>query len=271
MVDPGRCDTPDVAWVLDLDGVVWLGDQPISGAAEAVAQLQHSGEAVAFVTNNSFTPRASVIEKLARHRIDAGDLLFTSAMAAASIIDPGTRVMVCAGPGVLEELRQRGCETIDASDAAAPGWGAEVVVVGFHRTFDYQRMRVASTAVRDGARLVGTNTDSTYPTPDGPIPGAGSILASIVIASGVQPDLAGKPHAPMARLVRAVLGEDGIVVGDRADTDGAFAVTLGYRFGLVLSGVTSVDDLPTEPRADIVADDLLTLVRKTLSPSLDGR
>jgi 4-nitrophenyl phosphatase len=260
-----------MAWALDLDGVVWLGDQPIPGASEAVAMLQRSGESVAFVTNNSFTPRAAVIEKLARHKIEAGDLVFTSAMAAASLIDPGTRVMVCAGPGVNEELQRRGCETIDAGDERAANWGAEVVVVGFHRTFDYQRMRVASTAVRDGARLVGTNTDSTYPTATGPIPGAGSILASIVTASGRQPDLAGKPHGPMARMVSAALGPDGMVVGDRADTDGAFAVTMGYRFGLVLSGVTSATDLPTDPPADVVADDLLSLVRRTLSHSDGGR
>ena len=103
-----------MAWVLDLDGVVWLGDAPIPGAAEAVERLRDAGETVAFVTNNSFTRRSSVIEKLARHGIDAGDLVLTSAMAAATLIEPGTRVMVCAGPGVLEELGRRGCETIDA-------------------------------------------------------------------------------------------------------------------------------------------------------------
>ena len=78
-----------MAWVLDLDGVVWLGDESIPGAADAVALLQSSGQRVAFVTNNSYTRRSSVIEKLARHGIDAADLVFTSAMAAASLIDPG--------------------------------------------------------------------------------------------------------------------------------------------------------------------------------------
>ncbi len=257
--------------MLDLDGVVWLGDQPIAGASDAVALLHGMGQEVAFVTNNSFTTRARVIEKLARHDIDARDRVFTSSMAAASMIDPGARVMVCAGPGVLEELTLRGCATIDASDEGAADWGANVVVVGFHRTFDYHRMTVASTAVRNGARLVGTNTDSTYPTPSGPIPGAGSILASIVTASGARPDLAGKPHDPIAGLVRASLGEEGIVVGDRADTDGAFARAMGYQFGLVLTGVTSASDLPTDPPADIVGEDLLTLVRMTLSASREGQ
>lgn len=256
-----------MAWVLDLDGVIWLGDQPIPGAAEAVARLQRTSEPVAFVTNNSFTRRAAVVAKLARHGIDAGDMVFTSAMAAASLIEPGTKALVCAGPGVVEALAAAGVHTMDVSEQGAADWGAEVVVVGFHRTFDYHRMTVASTAVRSGARLIGTNTDATYPTPDGPIPGAGSILASIVTASGVEPELAGKPHEPIARMVREAVGPVGMVVGDRYDTDGAFAAVLGHRFGLVLSGVTGAGDPPPGPAPDLVAPDLATLVRRALSGS----
>jgi 4-nitrophenyl phosphatase len=263
-----------VAWVLDLDGVIWLGDQPIPGAAEAVAQLQRTSDPVAFVTNNSFTRRSKVIEKLERHGIDPCDLVFTSSMAAASLIEPESKALVCAGPGVFEELAARGIRTMDVSDDRAQRWGADVVVVGFHRHFDYQRMTVASTAVRDGALLIGTNTDSTYPTPEGPIPGAGSILASIVTASGVEPTLAGKPHEPIARMVRAALGPTGMVVGDRFDTDGAFAEVLGYKFGLVLSGVTGVDAVTPQAKAgagaaDLVAADLAVLVHQALSSS-DG-
>ncbi|MBU6328655.1 MAG: HAD-IIA family hydrolase [Acidobacteria bacterium] len=254
-----------MAWVLDLDGVVWLGDQPIPGAAEAVAALQRTGEPVAFVTNNSFSPRSTVVDRLAAHGIDARGSVFTSAMAAASMIEPGSRALVCAGPGVVTELESRGVHTMDVSAEGAAEWGAEVVVVGFHRSFDYRRMTVASTAVRDGARLIGTNTDATYPTPRGPIPGAGSILASIRTASGVEPELAGKPHLPIARIVQAAIGPSGMVVGDRIDTDGAFATTLGYRFGLVLSGVT-LPGRPIEgPPPDLIAEDLATLVHAALS------
>lgn len=256
-----------MAWVLDLDGVIWLGDQAIPGAADAVARLQGTSDPVAFVTNNSFTRRSAVIEKLRRHGIDAGDLVFSSAMAAASLLDPGSKALVCAGPGVFEELALRGVHTMDVSDEGAQRWGADAVVVGFHRHFDYHRMMVASTAVRDGARLIGTNTDSTYPTPDGPIPGAGSILASIVTASGVDPMLAGKPHEPIAGIVRDVLGPTGMVVGDRFDTDGEFAAVLGYGFGLVLSGVTSVEAIAPGAAPDLIADDLASLVHQALSRS----
>jgi 4-nitrophenyl phosphatase len=126
-------------------------------------------------------------------------------------------------------------------------------------------MTRASVAIRRGARLVATNDDATYPTPDGPIPGGGAILASIVTASGAVPVVAGKPHRPITDLVRARLGPTGICVGDRPDTDGGFAVALGYRFGLVLSGVTGAADLPVTPPADVVAPDLRTLVAQELA------
>ena len=254
-----------MAWVLDLDGVVWLGDTPIPGAARAVARLREAGEQVAFVTNNSFGRRADVAAKLSRHGIDPGGDVITSAMAAAQMVQPGQRVLVCGGPGVMDELSARGAAPVDASDAAVGQGPFDVVVVGYHPTFDYQRMDAASAAVRAGARLVATNDDSTYPTADGIRPGGGAILASIVTASGVTAEVAGKPHEAAAAMVRDRLGAEGTMVGDRPETDGGFAVALGYRFGLVLSGVTSADDLPVEPHPDVVADDLAGLVEQALT------
>jgi 4-nitrophenyl phosphatase len=156
-------------------------------------------------------------------------------MAAALLVEPGERVLLCAGPGVEEALVAR--------DAVPVREGpADAVVVGLHLDFDYQRLAAASAAVRSGARLIGTNEDPTYPTPAGLIPGGGAILAAVAVASGVAPVVAGKPHPPMASLVRSRLGDDGMVVGDRADTDGGLARALGYRFALVLSGSTSPEE-----------------------------
>jgi ribonucleotide monophosphatase NagD (HAD superfamily) len=138
------------------------------------------------------------------------------------------------------------------------------VAVGFHREFDYERMRAGATAVRAGARLVATNDDATYPTPLGPIPGCGSIVASIERASGQRAQVAGKPYQPMADHLRARLGSEGMVVGDRVDTDGRLATALGWRFGLVLTGVTTRADLPVTPAPDLVADDLAALVPELL-------
>lgn len=242
-----------MSWVLDLDGVVWLGDEPIAGAAAAVARLRAAGERVLFATNNSFAPRAETEAKLARFGIPAEGDVLSSAMAAARLVEPGERVLVAGGPGVVEALTIRGAVPVRDGDA-------DVVAVGFHRDFDYERLRVAARAVDRGARLVGTNDDATYPTPDGPIPGGGSLLAAVAYATGVTPTVAGKPHGPMADLVRAAGGPDGTMVGDRPETDGAFARQLGYRWALVLTGVTARDDLPVVPAPDVVADSLDALV-----------
>jgi len=253
-----------MAWALDLDGVVWLGDTPIPGAAAAIGRLRAAGERVAFVTNNSFGRRSDVAAKLTRHGIDPGDDVVTSAAVAAGLVRSGERALVCGGPGIVEELSARGVEVVDASAPEATVGRFDVVVVGYHPTFDYHRMDTASAAVRAGARLLATNDDATYPMATGIKPGGGAILASIVTASGVTPEVAGKPHEPAASWVRRRLGPDGVMVGDRPDTDGRFALALGYRFGLVLSGVTTAADLPTDPPGDLVAPDLAALVADVL-------
>jgi len=193
-----------------------------------------------------------------------GDVV-TSAQAGARLVEPGERALVCAGPGVEEALAARGAVLFDSRsyewDVDGP---VDVVVVGFHQHFDYDGMRRAATAVNAGARFVATNDDATYPTPEGLIPGGGAIAAGIAAASR-QPIVAGKPNPPMADLIHAIAGPGpGIMVGDRPETDGAFAKTLGYRFALVLSGVTHPHDLPVEPAPDLLAPDLATLVETVL-------
>lgn len=244
-------------YALDLDGVLWLGDVPVPGAADAVARLRAAGEPVVFCTNNSSKPVAAVEAKLARHGIPPEGAVVTSAMAAAELIEPGERVLICAGAGAREAVEHRGAVPVDAGPADA-------VLVGLHLDFDYDRLRAAADAVHRGARLLATNDDATYPTADGPIPGGGAILAAVERATGVQAVVAGKPHPPMARLVRARLGDEGVMVGDRPDTDGRFAVVLGYRFALVLTGVTTTPD-GAAPTPDVVAPDLATLVDRELT------
>lgn len=242
-----------MGWVFDLDGVIWRGDAPIAGSAAAVAALAAAGEDVLFVSNMSADPVAAVEAKLARHGIDGRGRVLTSALAAAQLIEPGERVLACAGPGVREALEQRGASVVQ-------GAPVDAVVVGYHRDFDYERMTRAAQAVMGGARLIATNDDATYPTANGLVPGNGAIVASIATASGVAAVVAGKPYGPMCDLVRARTGERGVVVGDRAETDGRFARALGYRFALVLSGVTTAADLPVEPPPDVVMPDAAATV-----------
>jgi len=263
-----------VTWVLDLDGVLWLADQPLPGAADAVARLRVAGQRVLFCTNNSYAPVAAQEAKLASFGIPAVGDVVTSAMAGAALVEPGERALVFGGPGVVEALEQRGAtvvgRTAEGAGEVADG-AVDVVVAGFHRDVDYEGLRRAAGAVRRGARLVATNDDATYPTPDGPIPGGGALAAAVAYASGADMVVAGKPHVPMADVVRAMAtagdghgdrqaAATGLMVGDRPETDGLFAHTLGYRFALVLSGVTGAGDLPVEPEPDVVAPDLATLV-----------
>ncbi|MBI2710182.1 MAG: HAD-IIA family hydrolase [Actinobacteria bacterium] len=245
-------------WVLDLDGVVWLADEPIAGSAQAVEALRGRGERVVFVTNNSAATVAEQEAKLAAHGIPAAGDVVSSAAVTAGLLQPGERVLVAGGAGLVEAVHARGCEVV-AGDGRDPG-GVDAVVVGLHRDFDYARLERASAAVRAGARLLASNDDATYPTPRGPVPGAGSILAAVERASGARAVVAGKPYAPMAEHLRARLGPDGTVVGDRPDTDGALARRMGWRFALVLSGVTA-DASRADPAPDVVAGDLSSLVR----------
>lgn len=240
-------------WVLDLDGVIWLGAQPIPGGADAVAALRAAGEDIVFVTNNASARVVEQVEKLASIGIPDATVI-TSAVAGAALLESGERVFVIGGPGVHEEVARRGCEIV-------PGPDCDVVITGLDRNLTYEALRIATLAIRRGARWILTNPDTTFPTPHGLEPGAGSIGAALSASGGVAPLVAGKPEGAMVGLLQRRLGTDGIVVGDRADTDGRFAVALGYRFGLVLTGVTGVDDLPVDPEPTWVSEDLLSLVK----------
>lgn len=236
----------------DLDGVVWLAHQPIPGSVEAIARLRAAGHRVLFVTNNSSARVEDQEAALGSIGIPAvGDVL-TSAQAAALLLQPGERALVCGGDGVVQALERRGVTVID-------GGAADAVVVGWHRTFDYAGLSRAARAVRDGARLIGTNEDTTYPTPDGPIPGGGAILAAVVAATGVPAEVAGKPYEPMAALVREEVGAaaalGAVMVGDRPSTDGGFARTIGCRYAHVWSGITPRGAV-LDPAPDLIADDL---------------
>ena len=254
--------TDDHSAVLcDLDGVVWLAHEPIAGSVDAIARLRARGHRVLFVTNNSASELATQVAALERIGIPARGDVLTSAMAGALLVLPGERVMVCGGPGIYEALDRRGA-VVDNDGKV------DAVVVGFHRQFDYDTMRRAADAVRAGARLIGTNDDATYPTPDGPIPGGGAIIAGIEVAAGVAAEIAGKPYGAMVALVRAELGSDlmerVVMVGDRPSTDGLFAQALGCRYAQVWSGVTNVGETVV-PVPEMCGANLASIVDQLLA------
>ena len=195
---------------------VWLSEQVIAGAPEALASLRASGSRVVLLTNNSYPRRSDHVAKLERLGMptDPADVL-SSAMAAALLLEAGERALVLGGPGIIEELTARGVATV------TPGTGREIgpvdaVVVGLDPSFDFSSIAAAVAALHAGARLIGTNDDPSFPTPAGVLPGAGALLAAVACASGVTPTIAGKPYQPTVDLVRKRVGEVEMVVGDRA-------------------------------------------------------
>ena len=247
-----------MTWALDLVGVVWLGDKVIPGVGEAITRLREEGEQVFFVTNNSGRTVAEVEEKLKSFNIEPDGGVVTSAMAMATLLNPGETVLTLCGRGAIEEMEKVGAIAVKEGKA-------DSVVVGFHEDFDYWKLTSALQAIDAGSRLIATNDDLTYPSHDGIRPGAGSILASLVAATGAVPLIAGKPYKPMCDLVNELSGGRGIMVGDRPDTDGRFAKNMGWDFGLVLSGVTKESDLPVDPPHDLLASDLPALVEQVFS------
>ena len=231
----------------DLDGVVWLMHQPIAGSVNAIESLRDAGHRVLFVTNNSFSVVSDQEKALSKIGIDAHNDVVTSSQAAGALLRKGERVLLGGGPGAVEAIENAGAILAGRSDDHKADEQIDeqidVVMVGYHATFDYRGLTRLSHAVRSGARLIATNDDATYPTPHGLIPGGGSILAAVSAASGVEPIIAGKPHKPMADLVRQVLGVNDLshawMVGDRPSTDGLFAQTIGCKFAQVLTGISS--------------------------------
>ncbi|MEW6477470.1 MAG: HAD-IIA family hydrolase [Actinomycetota bacterium] len=251
------------AVVLDLDGVLWLGDEPLPGAAEAVARFRAAGLAVGFMTNNSSLPVAGYVEKLGRLGVEADPSeVLTSALAAANLLAadlaPGSKILACSGPGVVEALEARGFEVVDAGPA-------EAVVVGWHRTFDFDRLDRASAAIRAGARFVATNLDATYPAPDGLLPGNGSLVAAVATAAGRRAEVAGKPEPPTVALVGDRFGDRGVIAGDRPSTDGALAAALGWPFALVVSSATLSGDEPADHDAAFVGPSLAAVADSVIS------
>ena len=178
---------------------------------------------------------------------------------AAGLLAPGSTAVVVAGAGVLEALGARGIKVVEEGPADA-------VVVGLTRSVTYGDLNRAASAVRGGARFIGTNEDPTYPTSHGLEPGGGAILAAVATAAEAAPEVAGKPHRATAEAIagRVAPGELRVMVGDRPATDGMLARQLGIPFALVLSGVTPPGGVPADADAAAVAHDLHALVDQVL-------
>lgn len=223
--------------VVDLDGVIYHGDQGLPGAGAALQDLADSGWRLVMATNNSSTTPAMVVAKIARLTGFSAnvDHVVTSSMAAASYL-AGTcdTAMVVGEPALAHAIDAVGIIVVDAWQDAAS------VVVGIDFTVTYDTLDRAARAIRNGATFVATNTDATFPMPDGLAVGAGAIVAAISTASGAEPVVCGKPELPMRRLIKDHVAGDRVwVIGDRPETDIAMADAEGWRSIMPLTGVTT--------------------------------
>ncbi|MDP9021783.1 MAG: HAD-IIA family hydrolase, partial [Actinomycetota bacterium] len=218
--------------VVDLDGVVVRVEDPIAEAVEMLSRIEHP---TVFVTNNATRRPDHWVAVLQRAglAVDA-DRVLTSAMAAAWLVggQPPPRVLVIGEEGLRAALTDAGIPLVDAPDHA------DAVVVGWDRQLTWERLRDATLAIARGARFVATNADLVYPAEDGPWPGNGAALAYLRAATGVHPEIAGKPERPLFELAAERLSPgDGriLVVGDQLDTDVAAAQRMGWDAALVLT------------------------------------
>jgi HAD superfamily hydrolase (TIGR01457 family) len=238
---------PYDAILLDLDGVLYRGPEPIPGAPEAVERLREAGKRIAFVTNNSSRTPEQVAERLGALGIRADPAeVVTSALATASLLaSRGTRTAFVIGEvGLRTALSEAGIAVVDAPDGTV-----DAVVVGFDRGADYHRLRDGSVLVERGASLVGSNPDPSFPAAGGEAwPGAGALLAVIETTTGRHGEIVGKPAAPLLeRALQQAGGGRPLVVGDRLDTDIAGAAGLGWHSALVLTGSSRREDVEGSP------------------------
>ena len=225
--------------IVDLDGVVWLGAEPVPGSVEALAELRAQGIRLAFVTNDPTGSRGHYATKLQQIGVDADDgEIMTSGSALASLIHDregeGKSAFVIGSPALKRELESVGLE-LRGGDA---GRDAAVVAVGGHPDFDYAELRIGAQAVRRGARLYAAGRDATFPMPDGPWPATGAILAAVETAAGIRATSVGKPEPYIFESARALLVgcRRVAVVGDHLDSDIAGGNRAGLLTILVLTG-----------------------------------
>ncbi|MFG1609423.1 HAD-IIA family hydrolase [Actinoplanes sp. NPDC049265] len=270
----GLVDAYDLV-VFDLDGVVYLIDRPIPGAAEAVERLRADGVSVAYATNNASRRAADVASLLTGMGVPAkADEVLTSAGAAAALLAqrlaPGSPVLVVGAEALRAEVRDVGLtpvETFEDKPAA--------VVQGYGPDVGWRILAEAALAVRAGATWVATNTDRTLPSPRGPLPGNGSLVAVLRTALNRDPDIiVGKPEPALFTTAATLSGaEHPLTVGDRLDTDIEGANNAGTDSLLVLTGVSGPADLlaaEPERRPTFVAADLSGLFEPADASRIPG-
>jgi len=251
-------------FLVDLDGVVWIGREPVPGSVEALRALLDGGKELCFVTNNPGRPAAEYARRLGEAGVEvepervvtAGE---ATAKLAAERVGNGASAFVIGATAFHESVAAAGLELLEGES----GRGADAVLVSGHRGFDYEELLTAALALQGGAALFATSRDPTLPMPDGYWPGTGAILAAVETASGVAAEIGGKPEPHLFELARERIAaaERVAMVGDRVSSDIEGGRRAGLQTILVLSGASSREEAESAaPPPDHIVDDLATLV-----------
>jgi 4-nitrophenyl phosphatase len=249
------------ALILDMDGVIWRDKHPIGDLPKTFNKIESRGIKYVFATNNSTNTVEKYVELLNQNGIKVhAEQIFTSATATAKYLlklhPDGGKIYVVGMNGLEKTLQNYGFE-VSSDDPLA-------VVAGMDQNLTYEKLKTATLLIRSGVPFIGTNPDKTFPSPEGLVPGAGSMLAAIQAATDIQPEIIGKPKATMFLQAIETLGkkpENVLVVGDRLETDIAGGQAANCKCGLVLTGVSNkaMGDA-WRPQIDYIAETLDTLI-----------
>jgi 4-nitrophenyl phosphatase len=253
------------AWILDMDGVLYRGAELLPGVKELLDALTLRERPVMLATNNSMSTPEAYERKLAAMGLDIpASAVITSALATRDYLlrtlPEGAGIYVIGMPALREQL-------FEGTPFHPVQYGEEqpaAVVIGLDLEFTYAKLKAAHEAIQRGALFIATNADSTLPTEAGLVPGAGSIVAALAAATGQRPIVIGKPETPMLEMAMIRMGaqpEETVMLGDRLDTDILAGERAGMPTVLVLTGVSTREDLNSaEALPDVVVSDLPSLV-----------
>jgi 4-nitrophenyl phosphatase len=249
------------ALIIDMDGVLWRGNDPIGDLPSIFNQFNDRGWKIVLATNNATRTIEQYVQRMQSFGVELQPWqIVNSAVTAAHYLylryPQGGPVYVIGEQGLIQALAEH--------DFYSSEENALAVVVGMDRGLTYEKLRRATLFIREGVPFIATNPDRTFPTPEGLIPGAGSILAALEAASYVQPIITGKPAPEMYLIAMERLGtttKETLVIGDRPETDIAGAQALGCRTALVLSGVVTLEEAHMwQPEPDIIIPDLASIL-----------
>lgn len=259
---------PYTTYLIDLDGVIYRGNELLPGAKEFVSWLEATSRKYLFLTNNSFATGAQVIAKLNRLGIPADEQrLLTAGQAAVQNIArrlPGCTVYVVGEQPIIGLVEGHGLKVADPDTQEA-----DAVLVGLDRYFDYNKLTCAMNAVRAGALFVTVNRDPVLPVQGGFLPGCGTLAAAIEVGSGISPEVVGKPEPMLLQEAMQMLGSqpgETVMVGDGLHVDIQAGINAGTHTLLVLSGSASHKDVESSSiKPDHIFEDLAAVVKDVTS------